>query len=62
MIARRHLFLPLALLHAACGPGSADIKEGTGPLDLGDELARGCLVTHQGEITHEAVKSALRAP
>jgi NAD(P) transhydrogenase subunit alpha len=37
------------------------LKDGKGPLDLTDELARGPLVTHQGEITHEAVKAALAA-
>jgi NAD(P) transhydrogenase subunit alpha len=33
------------------------IKEGRVHLDLTDELTRGPLVTHQGEIVHEVVKS-----
>jgi NAD(P) transhydrogenase subunit alpha len=35
------------------------VKDGKLQLDLGDELTRGPLVTHQGEILHEAVKGAL---
>jgi NAD(P) transhydrogenase subunit alpha len=35
------------------------LKEGRVHLDLNDELTRGPLVTHQGEILHEAVKAAL---
>ena len=35
------------------------VKEGKPVLDLSDELTRGPLVTHQGEILHEAVKAAL---
>jgi H+-translocating NAD(P) transhydrogenase subunit alpha len=34
-------------------------KEGKLQLDLSDELTRGPLVTHQGEIVHETVKAAL---
>jgi NAD(P) transhydrogenase subunit alpha len=34
-------------------------KEGQVHLDLNDELTRGPLVTHQGEVVHEAVKKAL---
>ncbi|HEY7426356.1 MAG TPA: Re/Si-specific NAD(P)(+) transhydrogenase subunit alpha [Gemmataceae bacterium] len=37
------------------------LKEGQVQLDRNDELTRGPLVTHQGEILHEAVKSALAA-
>jgi hypothetical protein len=37
------------------------LKDGTIRLDLNDELTRGPLVTHQGEIVHEVVKQALRA-
>jgi NAD(P) transhydrogenase subunit alpha len=33
------------------------LKEGKVHLDLSDELTRGPLVTHQGEILHEAVKA-----
>jgi NAD(P) transhydrogenase subunit alpha len=33
-------------------------KEGRLNLDLSDELTRGPLVTHQGEIVHEVVKQA----
>jgi NAD(P) transhydrogenase subunit alpha len=33
------------------------LKDGKIQLDLGDELTRGPLVTHQGEIVHEAVKT-----
>ncbi|MCI0380214.1 MAG: Re/Si-specific NAD(P)(+) transhydrogenase subunit alpha [Gemmataceae bacterium] len=36
-------------------------KDGRLQLDLNDELTRGPLVTHQGEIVHEAVKAALAA-
>jgi NAD(P) transhydrogenase subunit alpha len=32
-------------------------KDGKLPLDLSDELTRGPLVTHQGEIVHEAVRA-----
>ena len=32
------------------------LKDGRVHLDLSDELTRGPLVTHQGEIVHEAVK------
>jgi NAD(P) transhydrogenase subunit alpha len=35
------------------------IQGGSMRLDLSDELTRGPLVTHQGEIVHEAVKAAL---
>ncbi|HXG08511.1 MAG TPA: Re/Si-specific NAD(P)(+) transhydrogenase subunit alpha [Gemmataceae bacterium] len=35
------------------------LKDGTIHLDLGDELTRGPLVTHQGEILHEAVRALL---
>jgi hypothetical protein len=31
-------------------------KEGKLQLDLNDELTRGPLVTHQGELVHDAVK------
>src|SRR3989454_7656960 len=37
------------------------LKEGRVHLDLNDELTRGPLVTHQGEILHPAVKAALGA-
>jgi NAD(P) transhydrogenase subunit alpha len=36
------------------------IKDGTVRLDLNDELTRGPLVTHQGEVVHEVVKQAAR--
>jgi NAD(P) transhydrogenase subunit alpha len=35
------------------------VKQGSIQLDLSDELTRGPLVTHQGEILHEAVKATL---
>ena len=35
------------------------LKEGKVQLDLSDELTRGPLVTHQGEILHEAVRATL---
>jgi proton-translocating NAD(P)+ transhydrogenase subunit alpha len=35
------------------------LKDGSPQLDLGDELTRGPLVTHQGEILHEVVKARL---
>jgi NAD(P) transhydrogenase subunit alpha len=35
------------------------VKDGKIQLDLSDELTRGPLVTHQGEIVHEVVKGAL---
>ena len=35
------------------------LKDGKIQLDLSDELTRGPLVTHQGEIVHEVVKQAL---
>jgi NAD(P) transhydrogenase subunit alpha len=35
------------------------LKDGKVQLDLGDELTRGPLVTHQGEIVHEVVKKTL---
>jgi NAD(P) transhydrogenase subunit alpha len=38
------------------------LKDGALRLDLGDELTRGPLVTHQGEVVHEAVKSVVRNP
>jgi NAD(P) transhydrogenase subunit alpha len=38
------------------------VKQGSIQLDLTDELTRGPLVTHQGEIVHEAVKATLAAP
>jgi NAD(P) transhydrogenase subunit alpha len=34
------------------------LKDGKIHLDLGDELTRGPLVTHQGEVVHEAAKAA----
>jgi NAD(P) transhydrogenase subunit alpha len=37
------------------------VKDGRVQLDLNDELTRSPLVTHQGEVVHEAVKSALAA-
>jgi NAD(P) transhydrogenase subunit alpha len=37
------------------------VKQGNLQLDLNDELTRGPLVTHQGEIMHEAVKATLAA-
>jgi NAD(P) transhydrogenase subunit alpha len=37
------------------------VKDGRLRLDLSDELTRGPLVTHQGEILHEAVKATLAA-
>jgi NAD(P) transhydrogenase subunit alpha len=37
------------------------VKEGRVALDLTDELTRGPLVTHQGEIVHDVVKAALTA-
>ena len=37
------------------------VKDGHVHLDLSDELTRGPLVTHQGEVVHEAVKAALAA-
>jgi NAD(P) transhydrogenase subunit alpha len=36
------------------------LKDGAIRLDLGDELTRGPLVTHQGEIVHETVKATLQ--
>jgi NAD(P) transhydrogenase subunit alpha len=36
------------------------LKDGKVQLDLNDELTRGPLVTHQGEIVHEVVKKALQ--
>ena len=33
------------------------LKDGEVQLDLNDELTRGPLVTHEGEIVHEAVKA-----
>jgi len=38
------------------------LKDGEIRLDLEDELTRGPLVTHQGQIVHEAVKAALAPP
>jgi NAD(P) transhydrogenase subunit alpha len=35
------------------------LKDGKVNLDLGDELTRGPLVTHQGEIVHEAARKAV---
>jgi NAD(P) transhydrogenase subunit alpha len=35
------------------------LKDGAVRLDLSDELTRGPLVTHQGEVVHEVVKKAL---
>jgi NAD(P) transhydrogenase subunit alpha len=35
------------------------VKEGRVQLDLADELTRGPLVTHQGEIVHDVVKASL---
>jgi NAD(P) transhydrogenase subunit alpha len=37
------------------------LKEGRIHLDLSDELTRGPLVTHQGEIVHEVVKASMTA-
>jgi NAD(P) transhydrogenase subunit alpha len=37
------------------------VKDGKVQLDLSDELTRGPLVTHQGEIVHETVKAAMKA-
>jgi len=37
------------------------VKDGKVQLDLNDELTRGPLATHQGEILHEAVKATLSA-
>jgi H+-translocating NAD(P) transhydrogenase subunit alpha len=37
------------------------VKDGKIQLDLNDELTRGPLATHQGEILHEAVKATLAA-
>jgi H+-translocating NAD(P) transhydrogenase subunit alpha len=37
------------------------VKQGNLQLDLNDELTRGPLVTHQGDIVHEAVKATLAA-
>ncbi len=37
-------------------------KEGKVQLDLNDELTRGPLVTHQGEVVHEAAKATVAAP
>jgi NAD(P) transhydrogenase subunit alpha len=34
-------------------------KSANGQLDLADELTRGPLVTHQGDVVHEVVKKAL---
>jgi H+-translocating NAD(P) transhydrogenase subunit alpha len=36
------------------------VKEGRVQLDLADELTRGPLVTHEGEIVHDVVKASLR--
>jgi NAD(P) transhydrogenase subunit alpha len=36
------------------------VKDGKVQLDLGDELTKGPLVVHQGEIVHEAVKASLK--
>jgi NAD(P) transhydrogenase subunit alpha len=36
------------------------VKDGSLRLDLSDELTRGPLVTHQGEILHEAVKATMK--
>jgi NAD(P) transhydrogenase subunit alpha len=36
------------------------VKDGKIALDLSDELTRGPLVTHQGEIVHEVVKAAMQ--
>jgi NAD(P) transhydrogenase subunit alpha len=38
------------------------VHEGQIRLDLADELTRGPLVTHQGEIVHDVVKAALAQP
>jgi NAD(P) transhydrogenase subunit alpha len=35
------------------------LKDARVHLDLEDELTRGPLVTHQGEVVHEAVKAKL---
>ena len=36
------------------------VKDGRVHLDLNDELTRGPLVTHEGQVVHEAVKTAGR--
>jgi H+-translocating NAD(P) transhydrogenase subunit alpha len=36
------------------------LKDGKPQLDLDDELTRGPLVTHQGQVVHDAVKAALQ--
>src|SRR5207244_1162103 len=35
------------------------VKDGTIHLDLSDDLTRGPLVTHQGEIVHDVVKKSM---
>ena len=37
------------------------LKDGKVQLDMGDELTRGPLVAHRGEVVHEAVKATLSA-
>jgi NAD(P) transhydrogenase subunit alpha len=37
------------------------LKDGSIDLDLDDELTRGPLVTHQGQVLHDAVKKLLLA-
>jgi NAD/NADP transhydrogenase alpha subunit len=36
------------------------VKDGKMQLDLQDELIRGPLVTHQGEIVHDTVKALMQ--
>jgi hypothetical protein len=36
------------------------VKDGKPQLDLADELTRGPLLTHRGEVVHEAVKAATK--
>jgi NAD(P) transhydrogenase subunit alpha len=38
------------------------VKDGKITIDTSDELIRGALVTHQGQITHEIAKSAMSQP
>jgi NAD(P) transhydrogenase subunit alpha len=37
------------------------LKDGRVNLDLSDELTRGPLVTHQGEVVHDVAKASLQA-
>jgi NAD(P) transhydrogenase subunit alpha len=36
-------------------------RDGSVSLDLGDDLTRGPLLTHQGEVVHPGIKAALAA-